>query len=427
MNQEVGDYLKSKAKASGDFIPIYLPSAYHTLDVLTHFFFAKKHEWFAICFLDGNFQCHAIWLEKGPDNLGVSVIISIQTAIYFAELNNIKNIILAHNHIVTSDDLSFYKSKGVNMNPITQNRRQHYLQFSEADKNYSKLWLKECEKKNFGFISAVITAGEFYTEGHQKILNNISANKPIIRGFRSNTIQTNLTTINQQIGYKKLVFKADKPTSKLPEYKGLIGYFGLSNWWNLNFTLDEQNYIVSNYIERTYFDELYDNRKFKYLRACILTEEEIELWTESVLQFVTSLTIGYDNKKDREISLKILEKAEELINDTIPPLDLHYFLHTKIKTFYRLRELNSRYLEIALKACEQQIEISPLTLKAFRSSLYGYGFIPSPIGYTQLAIVKEREKKFEEVIIFCQKALNEGWNGDWQKRIDRCKIKLSKL
>lgn len=414
MNQELGDYLKSKAKASGGYIPIYLPSAYHTLDVLTHFFFAKKHEWFAICFLDDYFQCHAIWLEKGPDNLGVSVIISKETAIEFAKLNNFTNIIIAHNHIVTSDDLSFYKSKGINMNPLTENRRQHYLRFSEPDKNYYKLWLAECEKKNLALISAVITAGELYTEGHQKILNNIAANKPIERGFRSKAIQSNFTTTKQPIVFKKLKFKADKPTSKLTEYKGLIGYFGLSNWWNSNFTFEEQNYIA-----------------LKYHQTCLLTETDIELflgtapWPQSKLQFVTSLTVGYDNRKNREISLKILEKAEELINDSIPPMDLHYFYQIKIGTYYRQRNLNNKNLEIALKACEQQIEIGHLASKALRESIFD-GWIGGHSGYTRLAIVKEKEKKFEEVIVLCQKAQDEGWGGDWQKRIERCKMKLSK-
>ena len=403
-----------RSKASGDFISIYLQSAYHTLDVLAHFFFAKKHEWFAICFLDDYFQCHAIWLEKGPDNLGVSVIISKETAINFAKLNNFTNIILAHNHIVTSDDLSFYKSKGINMNPLTENRRKQYLRLSEADKNYSRMWLLECEKNNLGFVSSVITAGEFYTEGHQKILNNIAANKPIVRGFRSSTIQSNFTTTKQPIVYKKLKFKADKPTSKLPEYKGLIGYFGLSNWWNLNFTFEEQNYIA-----------------LKYYQTCLLTEIDIKLWLgsaswpESLLKFVTSLTVGYDNRKNREISLKILEKAEELINDSIPPMDLHYFYSIKIGTYYGLRNLNNKNLEIALKACEQQIEIGHFASKALRESIFD-GWIGGHSGYTRLAIVKEKEKKFEEVIVLCQKAKDEGWGGDWQKRIERCKMKLSK-
>ena len=464
-NQEIGNYLKSKAKSSGDFISIYFPSAYHTLDVLTHFFFEKKHEWFAICFLDEYFQCHAIWLEKGSDNLGVSVIISKETAIKFAKLNNFSNIIIAHNHIVTFDDLSYYKSKGINMNPLTENRRQHYLRLSEADKSYSRMWLLECEKNNLGFVSSVITAGEFYTEGHQKILNNITANKPIERGFRNNIIQSNQTTTKQPNSYKKLIFKAGTPTSKLSEYKGLIGYFGLSNWWNTNFTLEEQSYISHCYNNKIYAHDTKINNKLTFLFDCMLTEKDIEKWledlkdeeeeeklewTQSLFEFLRSLIIGFENVKDREISIKILENAEKLINESTPILDVHFFYLNKITTYYKLRNVNSKYLEIALFACKQQVGISHLASKAFRNytnecfipnrkihekfmKLFDEEgkyeeviFIPSHTGYEKLTILLEKERKYEEVIALCQKAQNEGWNGDWQKRIDRCKMKLSK-
>jgi hypothetical protein len=432
-NQELGDYLKSKAKPSGNFIPIYLPSAYHTLDVLTHFFFQKKHEWIAICFLDEYFQCHAIWLEKGINNVFASPSLSIPMAIKFAKINNFKNIILSHNHTVTSDDISYFKSYGININSSIDIKRQQFLRFSEGDKNYSKLYLKKCNQESIGFASSVIVGGEFYTEGHQNILNNIARNKPIFREFRSYTKKSNLSISKQKNGFKPLIFKAEKRSSKFTEYKGLIGFYGLSKWWNNNFTLEEQNYIALHFNELFFlhYSSLYydidNNRKLKLLTPCILMEEDEEglsFWDESLPEFLSDLLIGPD-KRNFQIDLKIFEKAEELLKNSFPLTDLHNFYDFTIRKTYKPRHF-SNYAEFALRVCKKQIDISRLASKALKDNLSN-NIMSFHIGYEKLAILKEKEKKFVEVIVLCQKAQDEGWNGDWQKRIERCKNKLSKL
>lgn len=425
-NQELGDYLKSKAKSSGDFIPIYLPSAYHTLDVLTHFFFQKKHEWIAFCFLDRFFQCHAIWLEKGKNVNSVNPSISKGGVIKFSKLNNFKHVIMAHNHTITSDDISYFRSYGININSSIDVKRQQFLKFSEGDKVYAKLWLEACKKEDIGFISAVIVGGEFHIEGHQNILDNIEVNKPKFRSFRSNTIQSNFSNLNQHFGFKQLKFKADERTSKTPEYKGYIGYFDLNEWWNQNFSLEEQNYIAQNFNKKRDYSELNENRKLRQLSGCRLMEAKIGYTSESLLQFVTSLHVGINNKRNREISLKIIEKTEELITPSTPIIDLHFFYSWKFGNYFSLSNLNNKYYFKSMEAYEQQQKISHLAAQAF-SKIGSDGFIPSHPVFKRMAIVMEKEKKFEEAISICQKAQVEGWNGDWQKRIERCMKKLSKL
>jgi hypothetical protein len=83
------------------------------------------------------------------------------------------------------------------------------------------------------------------------------------------------------------------------------------------------------------------------------------------------------------------------------------------------------FFEKAVAACKKQIGISHLAVKAFKK-LASDGFIPSHTGYKQLSIIREKESKFDEVISLCKRAQNEGWNGDWGKRIERCLKKLSK-
>ena len=50
--------------------------------------------------------------------------------------------------------------------------------------------------------------------------------------------------------------------------------------------------------------------------------------------------------------------------------------------------------------------------------------MPGHVGYEQLAIIKKKEGKYQEVIELCSKALKEGWMGDWEQRINWCKDRL---
>ncbi len=50
--------------------------------------------------------------------------------------------------------------------------------------------------------------------------------------------------------------------------------------------------------------------------------------------------------------------------------------------------------------------------------------LPEHIGYKQLAIIKDKQKNYDEVISICLKAKEEGWNGDWDNRIAKAKKKL---
>lgn len=52
---------------------------------------------------------------------------------------------------------------------------------------------------------------------------------------------------------------------------------------------------------------------------------------------------------------------------------------------------------------------------------------PTHTGYTNMAILLEKEKNYPEAIRISRHAKSEGWNGDWDKRIARCESKLAKL
>jgi hypothetical protein len=47
-------------------------------------------------------------------------------------------------------------------------------------------------------------------------------------------------------------------------------------------------------------------------------------------------------------------------------------------------------------------------------------------GYKQLCIIRENQENYKEVIRLAEQAKAEGWEGDWDKRIEKAKKKLER-
>ncbi len=52
--------------------------------------------------------------------------------------------------------------------------------------------------------------------------------------------------------------------------------------------------------------------------------------------------------------------------------------------------------------------------------------LPRHSGFQQLAIIQEREKRYDEAVATCQEAKRQGWGGDWDKRLERIAKKRAK-
>ncbi|MCA9374610.1 hypothetical protein KC725_05625 [Candidatus Peregrinibacteria bacterium] len=199
--------------------------------------------------------------------------------------------------------------------------------------------------------------------------------------------------------------------------KGEIGYFGLSEWWLSSFSEKERAHILKTFKPlglTISVDSLDDNS---------LISGEIESTTQTAVGLLSALAGWFASEEDRTIAYRILKKAEELIGDEINILDQHFFYQSKIQIYYRHRNRDSEGLSIARQACRQQIRLAPQAAIAFRKE-YANSPLPCHVGYEQLAIIYEKEKKYNSVIELARKAKSQGWNGDWEKRIARCKKKL---
>lgn len=107
--------------------------------------------------------------------------------------------------------------------------------------------------------------------------------------------------------------------------------------------------------------------------------------------------------------------------------DVHLSLMEKIKRTYRKRETDPKAIEKTIALCIKQIEISEQAKTAWlkeEKSLGLAGTLPAHYGYKQLAIIYEKLEQYSLAIEVAQKAKQQGWDDDWDKRIKRCDKKL---
>ncbi len=153
-----------------------------------------------------------------------------------------------------------------------------------------------------------------------------------------------------------------------------------------------------------------------------LTEGIVESTTETAVGLLSGLAGWFRQPSDLSIARCILAKAEEI--GSKDPLDMHFLYQAMIEIYYRARESNPMALNEAIDACQKQIKLAPNAALAFRQET---DELPAHVGYRQLAIVFEKERNYHEAIELSREAMNSGWAGDWQKRIERCERKLSSL
>lgn len=189
-----------------------------------------------------------------------------------------------------------------------------------------------------------------------------------------------------------------------------IKYFGLTDWWLTTFTEEERKKIVLT------FQPL-------GLSPDSLIVGDITHASGTAAGLLSVLAGWFRKGEDRSIAFRIIEKAEELASQA-ELLERHFLYQAKIQTYYPFRDKDDFALPRAIEACEQQIKMSLEAAKAFREKYPGE--LPAHIGYQQLAIILEKQGNFEVAINTSKKAYEEGWAGDWENRVERCKKKLAK-
>jgi DNA-directed RNA polymerase subunit RPC12/RpoP len=202
--------------------------------------------------------------------------------------------------------------------------------------------------------------------------------------------------------------KSDKTNSQNYGTKigGEIAYFGLQDWWFNELTKEERDTILSIY------------QPFGFSKNSLI-EGKISYTDQTAIGLLTGLLSWFKKPEYQKISSKIIKKVDSMSSKTGSVMDKHFFLSTKIQTLYRNRDANDSDLSAAIEACKEQISISANAKRAFLKEYPGSP-LPSHVGYNQLCIILEKQKNYEEVIRLSKKAKEQGWMGDWDKRIERC-------
>ena len=187
-------------------------------------------------------------------------------------------------------------------------------------------------------------------------------------------------------------------------------------WWQTEFTPEEQNYILAKYQPLVIGGAV--EGEGSDANDIILADGSLgSVGTLAALS--TWFTSGDDIRLARRILAKSVDRQE---SETGSAIDRHYIYYHMIRVYYRDRDENA--LALAIQACEKQIALAPQAI-CDGSKEWG-DVLPAHPGFQQLAIILERNKDYEGAIRLSEEALQQGWSGDWEKRISRCKQRSSR-
>lgn len=204
-----------------------------------------------------------------------------------------------------------------------------------------------------------------------------------------------------------------KQSANSHKIEGELGYFRLVDWWIATFTQEERSYI------ETIYQPLGSEPNSKPL-----THGQVTAHSGTATGLLSGLATWFRKPGDYLIACKVLQKAEKLGNLNV--LDLHFTYQAMIEIHYRMRNDDETAFDRAVDACEKQILLAPKAAKAFMRDPYMPN-LPAHVGYKQLAIIREKQKDYDGAIQLCCRAKEQGWDGDWEKRIERYTAKASKM
>lgn len=192
-----------------------------------------------------------------------------------------------------------------------------------------------------------------------------------------------------------------------PKHGGMIGYLKLSDWWN---SLGEVN---QKRIARVYTSG-----------GESLTKGEVYGSSYTASSFLSVMASWFSKDADRDLGYLIIAEAERRQLPNADIWDRFTLLSDKLALHYRGSD-DPHHYSIAKATCFEMIDLAPNLSKSHKRRFPGE-LLLHHAGYDQLAIMLEREGAFQETIALCQKAKKQGWLGEWDSRIDRCRVRMEK-
>lgn len=176
----------------------------------------------------------------------------------------------------------------------------------------------------------------------------------------------------------------------------------LLKWYNENFSKEEQSLMEE-----------------KYQFADGLSPDSFS--------FLTTLSTWFNTKANYELCKKLIEKSLSFLpekKNNINIISLHFIYQTYIQFYYKNRDVDNN-LDKAIDFCEKQIDIALKVANEFRKDEFYKELLPRHVGYQQLAIIYKKNKQWDKVILICNKGKSEGWNNDFEARIEEAQKHLN--
>lgn len=193
-----------------------------------------------------------------------------------------------------------------------------------------------------------------------------------------------------------------KISQSVASSEGFIGALKLDDWWQNALTEFERQELLSGFKPQS-------NRDSPLISGMIETGQGRG-------DFLANLAGWFENSNPC-LAKKILDSAESFLNEQSTAKEKHFTYQALIQYYYKHSEVNPDNYPKAIWACRQQIAVSKQALQQIL--VMTDGFAPSHVGYKQLAIILEKEKRYTDAISLVQQAQAEGWAGDWDARLNR--------
>jgi len=193
---------------------------------------------------------------------------------------------------------------------------------------------------------------------------------------------------------------------------GGIEYYHLQDWLFNNFSYEEQDTILAVY-----------HPSGPKVTSPVPGKKTPSV--KSVVGFLSGMAGWFKNPEYRQIGYKIIEKGESLISEKTPVMDKHFLYQAKMENYYRNRDTDDFALPVAMEACRQQIGIAKEARLALLQE-YRNSPLPSHAGYSQLCVILEHQKNYDEAIRLAAEAKEQGWAGNWDERIGKCRKEMER-
>jgi hypothetical protein len=126
---------------------------------------------------------------------------------------------------------------------------------------------------------------------------------------------------------------------------------------------------------------------------------------------------------DENLSWKLWNAAEDMARADQNWHAVHFMFQDIGQRYYKLRDSRPDALEKAVAAAKKQIEVSVPSGRLFKNE---WDERPSHWGFTQLAIIFDKQGRWKEAISVCKQARKQRWAGDWDRRIERYEKRIEK-